>query len=229
MTAKKRLELRSLHEAKLIRRHIDSPNASKGLEGLLNADELLKLRESRGLLIGGLSRAVWNKNRTPENLYLHKDVDVVVFDSHFDPSYLEGGIDWWIPKSARIETASSIYPDARWYENGNDVVLGFNPELKYDLSPGLYIMDPKMVVDMEAAEAEAFTDSNVFVDDEVIKMYRKNVAESMGKCLPEFILSYFSEKIISEKYNSIYGLDYVTMIPQNLELLRGINRYKKEN
>src|SRR3989338_7233339 len=67
------------------------PDSVKGLYGLQEAHTILKDNNSRGILIGGLSEAIWNRNVTTSELSAHKDVDVAVLDDYFQPEDFEGG------------------------------------------------------------------------------------------------------------------------------------------
>ena len=74
-------------------KHPEYPNMVKGLKGMQTAHDILQGREASGILIGGLSEAVWNQRRKEEKLYQHKDVDVLVLDDVSVENF-EGGIDW---------------------------------------------------------------------------------------------------------------------------------------
>jgi len=91
-----KLGLKLLLEQKL--NHPEYPNMQKGLQGMQIADKILKERNARGVLIGGLSEAIWNQKRKLDELIAHKDVDVAVLDNHFELNKpFENGIDWWLP------------------------------------------------------------------------------------------------------------------------------------
>ena len=77
-TLAQKLQLKQLLNATLF--HADLPNSVKGLEGMKIADKILKERNARGVLIGGLAGAIWNKETTLGELDAHKDVDVYVLD-----------------------------------------------------------------------------------------------------------------------------------------------------
>lgn len=81
-------------------RHPDFPNALKGFEGMLLADSALKSQNSIGLLVGSLSRAVWNRRVKEEDLEQHYDVDVMVMNESF---YSELGIDWFLPRTEFVK------------------------------------------------------------------------------------------------------------------------------
>ncbi len=81
------------------------PSPVKGLEGMQTAHQILQEREAAGVLIGGLAEAVWNQRRKEEDLYKHKDVDVLVLDD-IDINKFYGGVDWWLPEQGKITIKS---------------------------------------------------------------------------------------------------------------------------
>ena len=87
-------------------KHPEYPNAARGLCGMQIAHQILQEREAPGVLIGGLSEAVWSQRRKEEDLYKHKDVDVMVLDD-VDIGKFEGGVDWWLPERGKITLKSS--------------------------------------------------------------------------------------------------------------------------
>jgi hypothetical protein len=74
------------------------PAAVAGLEGMRVADEILKLHNAVGLLIGGLAKEIWKGESRPEKFAEHKDVDVLVLSRECDhhPGQFEHGVDWWV-------------------------------------------------------------------------------------------------------------------------------------
>ena len=88
----------------------DIPNPKRGLEGLKEADHILKEKGLIGIVIGGLGRDLYSDEPSEKalaKLETHKDVDVLVLpprlynpdgilpnnEKHFKK--FEGGIDWW--------------------------------------------------------------------------------------------------------------------------------------
>src|SRR3989344_2154018 len=83
LSQSQKFALKQLLELRLELRHPDLPSVIRGLEGIRVAHQILQKRDSIGILIGGLSEAVWNQRRKPEDLEKHKDVDVAVLDKNF--------------------------------------------------------------------------------------------------------------------------------------------------
>ena len=112
-------------------KHSSYKKAVKGFEGMKVADEYLKRNDASGVLIGGLSEAIWDRNRSDEYLtYHHKDVDVAVIkgDSELFRGFDEG-VDWWVLQNGKVDI-SSYYTEGfgvekEWDENGNGVIPTF--------------------------------------------------------------------------------------------------------
>lgn len=164
--------------------HPEIPNPTKGLDGMMIADKMLKEQNSHGFLIGGLATSVWNAN---ESLLNHKDVDVLVYDDHFKlAKKFEGVIDWWMPKSATGDYNTTIKNIAtNWHENGNGAILNYKIKADYFLKPGLYIMNPSQLIETKIAEVMAIynsiNDSNTINNinekdiDDVINKIKTNI------------------------------------------------------
>lgn len=170
-------------------KHPEFPNAVKGLPGMLVADRILKRRNAVGLLIGGLSEAIQDKNRTKEDLSAHKDVDVLVVNREFRlRKPFEGGIDWWLPKCDWIPFADREYKQT-WLENGNGVILNFQLLLHVSdgFLPGLYLMNPKLVAKMRLEEVIASSVPTEPVDNEVRRRYLRLVQRRMKASTPPFL------------------------------------------
>lgn len=190
--------------------HPEFPNMSKGLEGMIKAHEILQDRDSVGVLIGGLSEEVWNQRRTPEDLYKHKDVDVLVLTDHFNLSkQFEGGIDWWLPREEKLSIKSpyTIMENVpvRWYTNGFDVPLSFGSTQRIGLEPGLYIPGPEWVFNMREAEVKAHIDYKITeleVDDNVLERFKSSM--KMGTKLPKFLREKFKGYILEDHYEPDY-------------------------
>ena len=212
-------------------KHPEYPNAVKGLEGMQTAHKILQEREASGVLIGGLSEAVWNQRRKEEDLYKHKDVDVLVLDD-VELEKFGGGVDWWLPKRGKITLKSSYGSskgvDKQWYVNGNGVVLSFGAQKHDQLPPGLYIPDSEWVIDMKEAEAEANIDYgrvDVEFDDKVFEKFRAHIGKRVKTRLPKFIRDAFQGYVLSPHYESDGGKVYAVGLEKlDLETLRGIHR-----
>lgn len=167
------------------------PQAAKGLDGMLAADRLLREGDATGVLIGGLSEAVWNKRRTAAELAQHKDVDVLVLDHYFriEESF-EGGVDWWLPEASRYGW--------RW-SNGNDCTLLFGVKKKQELPSGLYILSPQSVLKMREYEARSAVSG---VDDETHGRLLKQLGRNLKTRVPTFIEKAFEGKILDQNYET---------------------------
>jgi len=235
-----------------MRQHLKEPsfpNAAKGLEGMLTAHAMLKDRNSYGVLIGGLAEEVWSQKRKEEDLYKHKDVDVMVINSDFSLSEdFEGGVDWWLPYTERMTTGnvfSRVEADRSSWSNGCNVTLNFgikqkfmdeysqNPELieeHYGLNPGLYILRPEEIVNLRLCEALSNIDYrvNVEIDDEVIEAFEENVGKTMKTRIPKFIREPFEGYILSNPYERKSGRIYpIGFEGIDFEVLVAINRRVK--
>lgn len=189
-------------------RHPDIPNAIHGLDGMLEAHRILQDKGATGVLIGGLSEAVWNQGRTKEELYAHKDVDVLVLDYDSGIKRFAGGVDWWLPRKEKV-VVRDIYRDkegpVEFYQNGNGIILSFGAKRRnigLPLETGLHILDFESVVTMRVYEAQAHTDFTlVHVEDEVFEVFGNKVRKRMGSSLMQDV----RESFLSEKYG---GNDY---------------------
>lgn len=175
------------------------------------ADDILKKNNARGILVGGLATAVWNKKRTDEELTQHKDVDVYVLDETFVPESFEGGVDWWTQNTQHIVSTNTsgigyIQGYQTWGENGNGVVLtyAFQPNVYYEnygnlSKPGLYILDSEYYINLKLEEAAAHTDIGA-LDNEIIESYKRKVGREVKKMIMPVIAKDFEGKIISERH-----------------------------
>jgi len=227
-----KLGLKHLLQLELKLRHPDYPNAVKGLEGMQVAHEILQEKGLTGILIGGLSEAVWNQKTTEDDLNKHKDVDVMVLDETSSIDKFEGGVDWWLLRQGKItlrfDYTSVEGFDQQWYENGNNAKLSFGARIDYRLNPGLYIPDYEWVINMREAEVVAHVDYNsvnIDVDESVLEKFRKHIKKRVKTKLPPFIKEAFKGHILSPRYekdrDKVYSVEVVTF---DLETLTGINR-----
>jgi len=221
-----RLQLKQLQLAQTNLRHGDLPNAVKGLEGMQVAHRILQKRASAGILIGGLAESVWNQRRKPEELYAHKDVDVLVLDENIGLEDFEGGVDWWIPQTGKITLSSDLSRaegiKQTWYANVNGVVLNFGVRKRQVLLPGLYLPNYRWVAEMREKEVAAQFDSGRLsreVDGEVVDKFRERIEAKMGKRLPQYIQEAFKGYVFSSSYSPIELEGF------NLETIRGIKRF----
>ncbi|MBI4407127.1 MAG: hypothetical protein HY565_01355 [Candidatus Kerfeldbacteria bacterium] len=170
LTHEQRLELKQLL---LLRQELQSPapmEAVKGLEGIGVANKLLQQKGLRGILIGSVAVDIW-KTADPSSLSGHKDVDVAVLPiDHGDMDFeqFEGGIDWWLPRQEHLEVkeqSSRREGTFQWWENGNEVVIGFGLRLSNvkgvpNIPAGLSIPTPRWLANMQYAETLARQDSS---------------------------------------------------------------------
>ena len=209
LTCEQKQVLKYLLQLKLQHDGPEFPEATRGLEGMLIADKMLKEKDARGILIGGCARAIWNQRRTPKELSVHKDVDVAVLDDSFSlEKSFAGGIDWWLPKKEVIEVKSYggyAIGEQQWWENGNQAVLycGFSYNKDNTLAPGLYLPSPEWVMLYEEAVRTALVDQSISqdIDEEVLEKFRKHLSKGIHQRLPAFVAQQFSGQILAEKYS----------------------------
>lgn len=166
----------------------DNVKGRFGLDGILAAHNFLCEKEMVGYLIGGLSESIWNQRRKPEDLYKHKDVDVLVTNQTEEIGRFEQGIDWWLPRTEMILVKSdfgSFSKTYTWYENGNGVRLNFSMRENNKNSIGLHILDPSLVIAMRVSEKVSIT--NIVIDDDVRDKFAKKISSRLKTCLPSFI------------------------------------------
>ena len=191
-------------------KHPEFPNAAKGLEGMIIAHNILKNKEATGILIGGLSEAVWNRQRKKEELDKHKDVDVAILDEKNHIGRFEGGIDWWHPKKEKVTVTEDFGKienlERKYYENCNKVKLLFDVEKYAELNPGLYIPHYEYVLDMRETEAITYFEiknPKAELDEDVIKKFREKTKKRIGTKLPKFVTESFKEYILPSPYEQV--------------------------
>ncbi|PIN93192.1 hypothetical protein COU54_03950 [Candidatus Pacearchaeota archaeon CG10_big_fil_rev_8_21_14_0_10_31_24] len=219
-----RMGLKYLLQLEQTLNHPEFPEAVRGFEGIKIADSYLKEEGSSGLLIGGLSKSVWNKNRTNDDLLRHKDVDVLILDDRFNlPSKFYKGVDWWVPQTRRLQInsdAGGFEGDVKWYENGHEIPLAFtiNPRGDCKLIPGIYFPSTDFVIDTILTEVYAGIDYNrinVELDDEVEEAFERRLRKGLGKKIPYFLDQYIGKRILSKKELELEGLELRTIAAIN--------------
>lgn len=165
------------------------PEARRGLDGIGEARRILQERGLRGVLIGGLATEIW-KTGNIESLNRHKDVDIAVMltDNNIDIQPFEGGIDWWLPRTARISAQHmGIRVDGNhtWLENANGVVIGYTIHEGPHAHPGyaseLYIPTPAFIERMRKAEIYARCDlDNVGVSDAAAHSLEQRIGKEVN-------------------------------------------------
>lgn len=182
------------------------PNAVKGYEGMVIADEFLRTQGVRGILIGGLSEAIWNRTRKLEELAQHKDVDVLILDKDFqlDEPFQEG-VDWWTYDSRRISIrrdAGEIEHTREYWTNANNVILNFEfvPFGNINQSSGLYLLDRNLVIDMRYNElASKIGNVQISEDSDVSEGFeRKMKAKGFANAMPKYVLDRFRDRILAD-------------------------------
>lgn len=235
LNLEQKLALKQLMSFRLELKHPEYPGAIRGLQGMQNANKILQEKESVGLLIGGLSEEVWGEGINIEDLYRHKDVDVLVLSPEAEIDKFEGGVDWWIPRTENITIrergmiAGGI--EKTWYENGNGIILHFGAKLKNSLIPGLYIPSSDWVVEMRTAEANANIDYNrisVSFDEDVIEKFKESFRKNMKKRIFKAIGKDFKGHILSEEYEDCAEkINAIDLEEFDIETLIGINNWNK--
>jgi hypothetical protein len=196
------------------------PDAAKGLEGIRIGHHILQARNAVGVLIGGLSHAVWNGKRTPEELAAHKDTDILVLSDDFavgEP--FEAGIDWWLPFDETRDIRNrygtiDMNVHLQWWQNCNGVILSYIVDQRRSLPPGLYIADPEWVLTMRTEEAEANINPDQEFSDEVFEMYTNKIARDMRKTLMPELQHSHRPFVLSQRYNKETPGSDVFMVKQ---------------
>jgi hypothetical protein len=207
------IALNHLLQLKVLLQSPVQPDAVRGFEGMKGADSMLKERGGVGVLIGGVAETAWNMRRTREQLAGRKDVDVMVLSPDFELECdCEGGIDWWLPQSGRIEIRNefeSSSADLTWWENANETVLAFTVGLTKELKPGLYIPGPEWIADMRWVEACASVDRRVDleIDWDVEENFKNKIRRYVHYRLPAFIRSSFSDQVLYGPYFGNWNIE----------------------
>ncbi len=224
-----KLGLKMLLKLKLS--HPDIPLATKGLEGILRAHDLLKERESVGVLIGSLAGDIWSQRRKPEDLEKHKDVDVLVLSDNFElEKNFEGGIDWWMPYEKRITIKGNLMSqdlNKKYWANGNGAILHFGSYEPRNFAPGLYILNPDKVAEMRLKAALASVETK-FLDSDIEQKFLDREYKKMGFRLPKFMAENFKDYIMSSDYtqdgNIAYGISFEQL---DLPTITALNETEK--
>lgn len=181
LTAEQKLQLTQILKLEQKLREPGVPEATRGLEGLLLADQILKQKGAVGFLIGGLGKSVWRGNA---QLGRHKDVDVLVMTKGTDFEKFEGGIDWWLPTEDQVSgTFVGGYIEnyaVRYWANENGVVLTFNIEQTLELPPGLHILLPHHYAAMKLAEAVSSVGSGAGLELEIDSDFEATFQKKLG-------------------------------------------------
>jgi len=199
-------------EARCVERSPVPPEALRGLEGIREADRILKELKVIGILIGGLAKRMALEGIFDEQeLAKHKDVDVLIpsiyKDCKYHPKQWENGIDWWITHSddeTPTNGATNLVCAPTFdFDIAKTAEYFGNPEKAY----GLWICPPEALEFMEEVEREelgkikgSFKTKSV----EEIDLPRRPTErlETLQERAEELGLRFFSEN----KSNRSYGL-----------------------
>jgi len=206
---KQRIAIKEMLRLRLALRHPELPEMKSGIEGLKMGHKILEERQKVGILVGGLSEAVWNGKRTAEELTQHKDVDIMILGKNETGivNKFEGGIDWWLPKTEVLEVSAAQRLRYTWWENGNGVILSFGIRERFELKPGLYIPGPNWVIQMRESETLArlsHTDFPEASDYEVSEGFKNAMKKEVKSTLAPTIAEEFKGRILSDAYADTY-------------------------
>jgi SAM-dependent methyltransferase len=213
--------------------------ARKGLEGLVEADRILKECGAIGIVVGSISAALYGADTTVSVLSGHSDVDVAVLTPGFEiREPFEGGIDWWLPVKLSpqhmIEDAGGRRVETI-FVNANDCFIraGMKLNTSYmdvqEMKPGLYLPKKSFLVDITRAVAMASIDSRVEVDDDVITSLTDKIDNAIGeKAAPLWAKTFGADKVMHEEFVEIsdFSLNTVQKI-QDLTKYRDTGRKKE--
>ncbi|MGB3113299.1 MAG: hypothetical protein WBC00_01590, partial [Candidatus Omnitrophota bacterium] len=164
------------------------PEAKVGLEGLREADRILKEHGAVGIVIGSTGIDLYNGRKKDEDLEKHSDIDVVVLTaaSQLKKPFekFEGGIDWWFPEelpgNMNIKDAHGARVK-RIFVNGNGVFMKAGVEVDTKLArvklpgSGLYLPARDFAVDLTECTAMALVDPEIEVDLATKDRFRRKV------------------------------------------------------
>lgn len=204
--------------------------ARKGLEGLVEADRILKERGAIGIVVGSVSAALYGTDVTVPGLAGHPDVDVVALTPGFKVQEpFEGGIDWWLPmelpRQHNIEDAGGdrlerIFVNSHNYFIRAGMKLNMNFKDVKEMKPGLYLPEKNFLVDLTRAVAMASIDSRIEVDDGVIMSLSDKIDKAMGEDVtPLWAKTFGSGKMMRD--------EFVEITDFNLDTVRGIQNSTK--
>ena len=207
LTQSQKQQLELLLKQQQTLKHPEIPNAIRGYEGMLKADEILKQREATGVLIGSLAQGVWNMRRGKQELALHKDVDVLVPGDFKLKKDFEGGIDWFLPISEHIvyeDGFSKGKENVVYYLNGNGWIVPGTVKQIGNLKPGLYIPGRDWVIDayLNASLIKTGNGSkNMDCDKEVRYAFDSRMNKLIKTRVPKYVEKDFEGKILDRNYS----------------------------
>lgn len=195
------------------------PEAITGIEGINLAHEELLKNNLTGILIGGVAEAVWNKDRTPQELSEHKDVDVLVLPERKGETIegLDNKIDWWLPMTERLRVErDNSYTEITlsFWQNMNKAILSFGIGDYYNLPKGLLVPNPEWIAEMRFKEAEASTKEEL--DVEIEEAFLKKIRKRMKNRLM---------LLIKNTFPNLATIDNVPIRGLDIEEVISLNRY----
>ncbi|MAF99571.1 MAG: hypothetical protein CMH61_03065 [Nanoarchaeota archaeon] len=142
---------------KLVKPEVQNP--TRGLEGMIRADEILLSRGAVGFLIGGVAQECYRSDN-PAAYKKHKDVDVMVMDENFElRKDFEGGIDWFLPR------------DEGWI-NANGIILNYF--IREEISgAGLYVPNFCALAEIAVIDAMSYLDQQDLSPEEYVGIIRE--------------------------------------------------------
>jgi hypothetical protein len=117
------------------------PDAARGIEGLREADHILREHRTLGLLIGSVAKHIWLGIDDIDDLSEHRDIDIVILSSSCDhhPKQWEGGIDWWVRHSITEAPTNGTGHILRY-------LFSLEPPAFSNLPYGLYVCPRELVI-----------------------------------------------------------------------------------
>ena len=174
------------------------PNPIKGFPGMLAARKYLIEQGAVGLLVGGLADAIWDPERTEDELFKHKDVDVLILSASQPFEKFAERIDWWEPREYLFETVhgtSSVIHNmtCRYWVNGCEVALCYRVRSETLLRPGLYFPSPDCALAIRVQEAYALIDDARVTVEGDERLFVTELRKELGikTELPPFLISEF--------------------------------------
>ncbi|MGB3241518.1 MAG: AarF/ABC1/UbiB kinase family protein, partial [Candidatus Omnitrophota bacterium] len=205
------------------------PEAKVGLEGLKEADRILKEHGAVGIIIGSTAASLYNRRKKDKDLKKHSDIDVVVLTpaSQLKKPFekFEGGIDWWLPEDlSEGETIKDAYNREvkRIFVNGNGVFLraGVEPDTKLvevDLpEPGLHLPSRDFAIDLTECVAMALIDPEDEVDTATRAYFRNKIdRDVVRKTMSPVWRKNFAGKVLHKALLKVVEFDLNTVTAIN--------------
>lgn len=222
----------------------DDRFSARGGEGIQKADDILRERQARGILIGPNAVRVWNYNRTPESV-APDPLEVMVLDhprtatEAFSPTMTwPGGIAWFFPVHTRDLPNSPAYHFT--FFGGPGITTVFygaklhNPQQSPLKEKGLYLVGPDFV--HKALFNQAVRGLRLHLNDDrfgerLASGFKRELDKKFGTRVPSFIEDALRGRILREseyytRNDQVYGgIQPVLHDELRAEVLRGIEQY----